>query len=84
MLDSCPPRKSCGTEIPYWTDATMPTTVGVEEHVRVYGVAAKGCKSGEGHEIKVMRCSWNSPHDFIYKTVSTYYGTCNEAFCGMN
>ena len=81
MLDSCPKRKSCGAYYPLWTDERMPTQIGVEAIVKVYGVDV-GCKTLT-RSIKVMRCSWNSPHDLIYKQTNDYTHNCIEAFCGM-
>ena len=81
MLDSCPEFLSCGTAYPFWTDERMPTQIGVEAIVKVYGVDA-GCK-GLIRSVKVMRCSWNSPHNLIYKQTTNLNSTCQYAFCGM-
>ena len=79
-LDSCPGLTSCGTYYPYWTDGTMPTVVGVETTVTAYGVYKTDCRNIQ-MQVKVMRCSWDTPHDLIYKQTSNYTGTCHEAFC---
>ena len=102
MLDRCPEKYSCGTEIPIWTDEKMPQVVGVETTVNAYGV--EEVKEG-GHlaglfdlafdsrttrdckhypmKLKVMRCSLNTPHDFIYKPGVYVKDPCAEGFCGM-
>ena len=82
MLDSCPKWLSCGTVYPYWTDERMPTIVGVEATVLVYGTSRSNCK-GYTNKVQVMRCSWDSPNDLIYKYNSRYTGKCATAFCGM-
>ena len=89
MLNKCPPIRSCGTLYPYWTDAKMPSQVGVETTVYVYGsggvqigsVLLGNCKVFR-RKLKVMRCSTKA-NDFIYKPYDSL-GTCAEAFCGMN
>ena len=81
MLDSCPKRNSCGTFYPYWTDERMPSQIGVEATVKVYGVNDGNCKK-YSLSVEVMRCSWNTPHDLIYKHTNYQY-ICGSAFCGM-
>ena len=81
MLDSCPKWKSCGTRYPYWTDERMPKAIGIESTVQVYGVRADDCKRVT-KIIKVMRCSWDTSHDLIYKQTDDLNGTCDSAFCG--
>ena len=81
LLDSCPKSFSCGTIYPMWTDERMPTQIGVEATLYAYA-ATYNCKHFS-YSIKVIRCSWNTPHDLIYKQTENYTVNCNEAFCGM-
>ena len=82
MLDFCPERYSCGTQIPFWTDEPMPTAVGVETEIKAYGVYLFKCKMWS-ENIKVMRCSWDVTDDFIYKQTANVEHNCQQAFCGM-
>ena len=97
MLDRCPEKYSCGTEIPIWTDEKMPQVVGVETIVNAYGVEevkesgflglfgsriTRYCKQYP-MKLKVMRCSLDTPHDFIYKPGVYVKNPCAEGFCGM-
>ena len=81
MYNMCPERYSCGTAVPFWTDEKMPQVVGVESEVSVYGHYTL-CK-GITVYVKVMRCSWDTPHDLIYKQTRNFIGSCSFAFCGM-
>ena len=84
MLNSCPAYKSCGARYPIWTKDAMPTEVGVKTVIYAQEVHPYEC---EHNSIKmhVMRCSWNTSHDFIYKYIpNDYYEySCDRAFCGM-
>ena len=98
MLDRCPAKYSCGTETPIWTDGKMPQDVGVETIVNAYGVeevkengllnlfglfgrTSRDCKRYQ-MKLKVMRCSLDSPDDFIY--LQTHIkNPCTEGYCGM-
>ena len=83
MLDKCPEYHSCGTGYPYWTDETPPQAVGVTANISSYAVKGDDCKD-YGIPLQVMRCSWTSDHDLIYKYVGFYSSFCLDAFCGMN
>ena len=85
MLDHCPKPGSCGTSIPYWTDEEVPKAIGVEATINVYGVGGlifNDCKFSI-RQVKVMRCSWDTSHDFIYKQTTNRTLSCDRAFCGM-
>lgn len=81
ILDYCPRWFSCGTMKPLWSDEPMPGVVGVSERVKVFAVERGFCKQ-ETHTMEVMRCSYDTPHDFIYRQDSNYPGGCAYAFCG--
>ena len=83
MLNTCPKWLSCGAYYPIWTDEKMPQVVGVESRVPVYGVFRVDCKRYT-YQVKVIRCSWDTPHDLIYKQTKDYSLNCNDAFCGMS
>ena len=85
MLTICPAEKSCGTNYPFWTNDIMPSEVGVANKVYAYGRHSDDCRA-ERINIEVMRCSWNTSHDFIYKYIpNDYYEySCDRAFCGMH
>ena len=84
MLNSCPKFESCGTWLPYWTDDPMPQDVGVVSDIQAYGVY-KGICDLLTAKVKVMRCSWDTDYDLIYKYVGSYMNLgCTRAFCGMS
>jgi len=81
LLDTCPPPRSCGSHIGFWSNAIMPSEVGVATQVRAYGSWTSGCYQFPIY-IKVMRCSTPSQHDFIYQYAETRE-VFHNAFCGM-
>jgi len=81
LLDTCPPPYSCGTHSGIWSNATMPSEVGVATQVRAYRSWTDGCYQYPIY-IKVMRCSTPSHHDFIYQYADTS-NVCHYTFCGM-
>lgn len=84
MLNTCPETQSCGTKIPYWTNDTMPTAVGVATKVTAYGVDSSNNCHAYRLEIEVIKCSLTTDYDFIYRQPHAYFGICNRAFCGMS
>ena len=82
MLNSCPPSKSCGTNGGMWTDEGMPSVVRKSIEVSAFASYGDNCKYGF-RSILVMRCSYDTDHDFIYQynedTTSCFY-----SFCGMS
>ena len=82
MLNSCPKENSCGTAIPFWSDERMPKALAREATVTVYGASGDNCKKYV-REVKVIRCSWDTSHDLIYKQTAKLDTDCKEAFCGM-
>ena len=81
MLDSCPKRRSCGTRYSYWTDEKLPKDIGAESTINVYGVYKHNCKWFK-ETVKVMRCSWDTSHDLIYRQILNKNESCTSAFCG--
>ena len=82
MLDSCPKWFSCGGRYPYWTDYDMPKDIGLPTTITAYGVVGRSCKH-VNRKMEVMRCSWRTKHDLIYRYTDVYYIACSNAFCGM-
>ena len=93
MLNKCPKNHSCGANLPYWTDAAMPSDVGVPTNITVYGSwsddYSSNCKLHTA-QVEVMRCSMSTDHDFIYRYTgvnsrynTAYPSTCYLAFCGV-
>ncbi|XP_067940137.1 uromodulin-like [Watersipora subatra] len=82
MLDSAPKYESCGSLWPYWTDAEMPTDVGVVKRVEAFGVQDQFPKAYSS-QIEVMRCS-EAKNDFIYRHTGPYYDMCQSTYCGMD
>lgn len=82
MQHICPKWKSCGTQNPYWTDEDMPLDVGKIHVISVYGVYKENCKAFTRKAL-VMRCSWDTDYDLIYKKTDNLVGKCMEAFCGV-
>ena len=81
MLNTCPKQMSCGTNWPFWTDAPVPTLIGLVQNVTAYGVGGLDCKAWS-LPIQVMRCSWLDNDDIVYRYTGQYYDTCYFAFCG--
>ena len=81
MLDSCPPPNSCGTRGGLWTNEEMPSTVGVAAARQAFGSWESNCKTFY-FPILVIRCSYDTPYDFIYK-LNVPIGFCPYSFCGM-
>ena len=87
MLNSCPRGRSCGTANPFWSDGELPKIIGVSTTVNVYLVNSdsRGCNIWT-RPLHVMRCSWNTDYDVIYKYGSDDRydsSTCSVTFCGM-
>ena len=82
MLDSCPKWLSCGAAVSYWTNHTASKTIGVETTVKAYGISGTNCTTYT-EEIKVIRCSWDTDFDLIYKQSKSTPFTCVQGFCGM-
>ena len=87
MLNSCPPPRSCGTGNPIWSDGELPKIIGVNTTVNAYLVYhdSSNCKIWT-RPLHVMRCSWDTSYDVIYKYGSndSYDSSiCSIAFCGM-
>ena len=81
LLDKCVPMGSCGTNVPMWSNATMPSTVGNITPFQVYGVWRQGCARFT-LRASVMRCSGGN-HDFVYR-FDDASGQCDFGFCGMS
>ena len=82
MLDRCVPKYSCGTAMPYFSNSTMRSALGVPTVIDVYALARpKGPCDENQDKVRVMRCSLGSS-DFIYQYVwnETFY---SYGFCGM-
>lgn len=88
MLSTCPPLYSCGSYQPYWTDDYMPTEIGVPTQIQVYKVRKNNCRSFP-RPVMVMRCSWNTNYDLVYKdiyssTSNGHHNPCSSTFCSMS
>ena len=85
MLNSCPPPWSCGTINPFWSDGELPKIIGVNTTVNVYLSGGGKCKYWT-RPLHVIRCSWDTDYDVIYKYGSDDdydSSTCSIAFCSM-
>ena len=82
MLDRCIALFNCGTLFPMWTEDAMPSDVGRKHKITAYITRVYDCRF-EGRKLEVMRCSWNTYHDLIYKYVDKHLDKCAEAFCGV-
>ena len=90
MLDTCPPKYSCGTVFPIWIDkeapedVLSPATVNVYSSASTSGPTSSNCKYIT-YPVEVMRCSLDTDYDLIYRYIGDYTTqTCARAFCGMN
>ena len=89
MLNRCPQYKSCGAVLPFWTDDRPLVAIGQAHNITVYGSLQPDrehpnyCKEKK-RKAKVMRCSWLTEYDLIYKYTDEYRNDgCGQAFCGM-
>ena len=82
MLNSCPPTRSCGTLAGIWTDQEMPSVLGKSTEVSIFASYSGICKYLI-KSILVMRCSYDTSYDFIYRYIDSYT-TCAFSFCGMS
>ena len=81
MLNTCPKSLSCGTAGSMWSDAKLPSTVGQQESAMAYTRYSGNCKH-QSWPISVMRCSFDTPNDVIYRFKGS--DRCANSFCGMN
>ena len=72
---------SCGTGEAIWSDASMPTEIGVVTKFSAFGSYNGICKRAT-HECSVMRCS-DQQFDLIYRYDDSD-SSCNDGFCGMD
>ena len=75
MLNHTVPENSCGTHMGLWTNSTMPSIVGIEAAIKVYGDYNGGASNGNrkgGYTLSasVMRCS-HSSGDNVYRYTVT-------------
>ena len=96
ILNRCPELFSCGSLLPFWTDDRPPATLGQVHNITFYGSTliyrrvgylnievVNGCKEVR-RKGKVMRCSWSTEYDLIYKYAEEYHDVeCVQTFCGM-
>ena len=89
MLNHTVLANSCGTHVSLWTNSTMPSIVGIEAAIKVYGDYNGGASNGNikgGYTLSasVMRCS-HSSGDFVYRYTEAKEDTrgCCCGFCGM-
>ena len=89
MLNHTVPENSCGTHLVLWSNNTMPSAVGVETPIKVYGdyndpTSDGNRKRGYTLSASVMRCSHYSG-DFVYRYTEAKEDTrgCCWGFCGM-
>ena len=72
---------SCGTGAAIWSDAPMPTEVGVITAFDAFDSYNGNCKYYT-NKCSVMRCS-DQPHDLIYRYDDSD-SICYRGFCGMD
>ncbi|XP_067939991.1 uncharacterized protein [Watersipora subatra] len=81
MRNYTAPTRSCGTYIPFWTLYPLPSAIGKPEEIEVYG--AYNHPKSVIEKALVMRCSWDTNYDVIYKYTGNAFDPCLYAFCGM-
>ena len=85
LLNECPVANSCGTQIPIWSNADMPTAIQVPTTIEAYGSTwspgsfENFCQAMK-LKLEVMRCSYE-PNDYVYKFDGRVL--CAMAFCSM-
>ena len=80
LLNSCPPKLSCGTGVALWSNSTMPLAIGVVTRFTAQG-SVSNC-TRHPRQVSVMRCS-SAPSDFVYKYEDSSKD-CWIGFCGMD
>jgi len=80
LLDHCIPDYRCGTHVTLWSNATMPTDIGVATTIPLYASHVSKCDYSS-YTCSVMRCS-DKPHDLIYRWAG--HSICYYGFCGMS
>ena len=63
----------------------MPKAIGVTSVIDASGMEAGDCNA-HAIELEVIRCSWDTSHDLIYKWIMPETGVskhCDSTFCGM-
>ena len=81
LLDHCIPDSRCGTHATLWSNATMPSAVGVSTTIPLYGSLRRKCDYFS-YTFSVMKCS-NNVNDYIYRWSSSSTD-CSLGFCGMS
>ena len=84
LLDHCvnstSGARSCGTVDATWSDAPMPTSIGVIKKFNATQSYGGKCHYSQ-FECSAMRCS-DRPHDMIYRYDGP--GSGDDGFCGMD
>ena len=80
MLNSCPPKLSCGTGVALLSNSTMPLAIGVVTRFTAQGSVSNFNRHPQ--QVSVMRCS-SAPSDFVYKYEDSSKD-CWIGFCGMD
>ncbi|XP_067944635.1 uncharacterized protein [Watersipora subatra] len=87
FLNTCPPFRSCGGQFSFWTDSEMPQKIGVVSRIFVYSRYSEetnwSCR-GAIEDAYVIRCSWDTDYDFVYRVDGPNENECFAAFCGMS
>ena len=81
LLDHCIPGYRCGTKATLWSNASMPTAIGVVTTIPLYASWDANCFY-KTFSCSVVRCSENQ-HDFVYRWSHSFNG-CHYGFCGMS
>lgn len=80
LLNTCPPKNSCGTVGGIWSDEAMPREVGVVTPITAYVSYANNC-TYYSESVSVVRCS-HALNDVVYRYEGDRH--CYFGFCGMN
>ena len=81
LLDHCIDEYRCGTHATLWSNATMPSAVGVSTTIPLYASYNSKCDQ-RSLTCSVMKCS-DKVNDYIYRW-SHSLTSCNFGFCGMS
>ena len=83
LLNHCVPGYSCGSHRALWSDAPMPSQIGVVSQIPVYGSWVNNCYEWNVSAL-VVKCS-SRPNDFVYKYNETHAANvCYNSFFGMD
>lgn len=82
LQDECPKERGCSTH-PLWSDDRVTKAILYEAPINAYIPNGDECRF-KTIPLHVIRCSWDTSYDIIYRYVGPHQTACATAFCGMD